>query len=132
VGVYGLNASRIFAASICDQGEPLSLVELACNWRSIQNLKKSKDVSWISSEMLIGGASICEKPTSVFIPRTRFIEIDISEMRDWVTEFILYKYKMYNRFRYETRPYRLDREYLGLSVRFESSDDALYYKMYWF
>ncbi len=112
------------------------LVELPCQtWRSIQALKNAKDAtegSWPRLETIQSGHPIINGKTSVFLTTERLRSIDITEMRDWMKEFVKDKFKMFNRFRYESLSVRVDREYLGVTAHFTSVDDALYFKMFWY
>jgi hypothetical protein len=109
------------------------LRELPCNWRGVQSLKTTDAVSWPTPNTLeVKGIEPDSEMTTVFIKRSRLLEINVVDMRDWMKEFIYQDFKMFNRFHYETFKYNIEREYLGLCVRFQSTHDAMYFKMCWF
>jgi hypothetical protein len=111
----------------------VSLIEISCNWRSVKNLRTTKDSVFPCAEALESqGVTICEQPTSVLIPFHERDDINIIEMRDWLMANSRKRFVMFNRFRFETYKYRIDRAYLGVNFRFTQPEDAFLFKLFYY
>jgi hypothetical protein len=109
----------------------VALVEIGCNWRSVEILKKSKDLVSPDASAFATAGPICEKPTSILIRYAELVEIELPEMRDWVIGRARGKFKMFNRFEYENLPWRVHKEFIGVNFRFKDTSDALLFKLFW-
>ena len=106
---------------------------MACNWRSVENLRTSGERLWPAAKVLeLNGIPICNEPTSVLVGFHNRPEVDVTEVRDWLRENCQGDYKIFHRFRYEIFPYQTKREYLGVNHRFEKEVDAFYFKFRWY
>ncbi len=108
----------------------VSLVEIACNWRTITHLRSAKPILPDFS-ILSRGSTICEQPSSVFIEMPQRMDIGVTELRNWVTDNTRKKFRLYNRFQYEEHAVRIEKSYMGVNFRFEDSHDACLFKLFW-
>ena len=107
----------------------VTLVELPCNWRVIKSVRSASSPPAL--KVLQTGEPICEKSNSIFIDFANREETELTEMRDWLVANARSKFKMFNRFRIENRTLRADKEYLGVNFRFQDSNDAFFFKLFW-
>jgi len=117
----------------------VEIVEIGCNWRSVANLRSSRETLWPGIEILREqGIPICEKPTSILLPLHVREDIRTVELRDWLDGRAKEKkrergwVKMFNRFNYDEQKFQIKRAYLGVNFRFEESEDAFLFKMFYY
>jgi hypothetical protein len=54
-----------------------------------------------------------------------------SELREWLSENTDMQVGIFARFSWETRKYRIDREYLGVRFAFDDMNVAVLFKLFW-
>lgn len=109
----------------------VSLVEIACNWRNISQLRSSKLSALPTFDALKTGQPICEAATSVFVGLPTRLDIEVTDIRDWVRDNTRSKFRLYNRFQYEDHAIRVEKTYMGVNFRFEDAHDACLFKLFW-
>jgi len=104
-------------------------VDIACNWRTITYLRNSKRELLPDFEVLRQGIKVSDNCNSVLIRLPERPELDLMEMRNWVTSRARGKFKMFNRFRFEEQRIRVEKTYVGVNFLFEDDSDACLFKI---
>jgi len=106
-----------------------SVIELKCNWGSLKNWGTQS--RFPTGTTFDNGDGPSDELTSIFLPLKNRADIEIADLRDWLVAMAGKRFSIWGRFAIEHNTYRIDRDFLGATFRFENQDEAVLFKLFW-